>query len=236
MSETKAPIAVRKPLVGSMLAISLATAAGCVDATGYLLLGGVLVAHMSGNTASSALELEQRLWSQALRHISPLPGFLAGAALGNLGARWLSKRRAPRALVLGLGLELVLLGLALLLIHLLPHAHVWCAALLATTMGLQNATLRRVAKHDVRTTFITGMLIAFVDESIDYFSDERSSARPGLHAGLWCGFFLGAFGGALATARFGQSAILVAMMFVLGAILLALASEAPPEDAAPSQA
>ncbi|HVZ33687.1 MAG TPA: YoaK family protein, partial [Polyangiaceae bacterium] len=182
------------------------------------------------------LELEQRLWSHALRHISPLPGFLAGAALGNWGARWLSKWRVPRALVLGLLMELVLLALARLLIHLLPCARVWCAALLATSMGLQNAALRRVAKHDVRTTFITGMLIAFVDESIEYFSKERSSARPGLHAGLWCGFFSGAFGGAWATARFGMSALFMAMAFVLCAIPLALGSEAPPGDAAPNQA
>jgi hypothetical protein len=83
--------------------------AGCVDAVGYLLLGGVLVAHMSGNTAEGALRFEHGNWAGGLARLSPLPGFLLGAGLGNLAARALA-RNGRWALCVALLAELAVLG------------------------------------------------------------------------------------------------------------------------------
>lgn len=229
MTNPSALNTVRQPLMGTLIAIVLATAAGCVDAMGYLLLGGVLVAHMSGNTAVTAVSLQGGVWSKALGRISPLPGFLAGATLGNLLSRWLSKCCSRRALALGLFVELVLLAAFYALSWARPQAHVWGVTVLATAMGLQSATLRHVAKHDVRTTFITGMLVALVDESIDFLLRRQRRAWPGFHAGLWLGFFLGAFAAAWATARVGSSAILLAIALVSAAAVMAWGSSVSSE-------
>jgi uncharacterized membrane protein YoaK (UPF0700 family) len=61
---------------------SLSLAAGCVDAVGYLGLGQVFVANMTGNTVLLGLAIGQAD-GQAILHAGiALVGFVLGVALG----------------------------------------------------------------------------------------------------------------------------------------------------------
>lgn len=93
--------------------ISLALAAGCVDAVSFLGLGQVLTAAMTGNTVLLGIALGQAEGQAALRAGVALLGFFTGVVLGaaivDRGAGpWSASTAAALALEL-----LVLVGLAL---------------------------------------------------------------------------------------------------------------------------
>lgn len=187
----------RKPK--ALIALVLTAAAGFLDARGARELGGALVAHMSGNTAHLATRLTQDDLGGALRYVTPLVGFLIGLTISIVVAEVASRRRVHRTLALVLGLELVMLlggGLARALRHPLLGVFGWASA-----MGAQNATLRHVAGHQVRTTFVTGILVALTDEIVlGLLRREPRRAEPALlHAGIWTSFLFGALGGATAS-------------------------------------
>jgi len=97
-------------------------------------------------------------------------------------------------------------------------------ALPSLAMGIQNATLRRVGSATVRTTYISGMLTNFAEQSVqylfwlrDHWVDHRG--RPGplfrlsrqqpsffhlwLQGSIWLIFVVGAILGVWATLRWG---------------------------------
>jgi uncharacterized membrane protein YoaK (UPF0700 family) len=210
------------------VAAGLALSAGFVDALGALLLGGILVAHMSGNTAVGALSLERGEWSKALVRLAPIPWFLAGAGCGRILSVRLGRQRRRRFSVL-LGVEVLALVGFLLLSWSRPGPHAPSVALLAVAMGLQSAALRHAAGHDVRTTFVTGMLIAIIDELIDWlFARGSDAAGPGFHGLIWGMFFVGAFAGAAAEPRFGARAALLPILLVsMIAVVTPASTDAP---------
>lgn len=199
------------------MAVLLAAAAGFVDAFGYRELGGVLVAHMSGNTAEVALFAAHGEWRSVLSHLAPLFGFIGGLAAGASVSELARRRRVRRRLSCVLTLELALLcgsGLAT------GASTNWgCVLLLSGAMGTQNAILRHVAGHQVRTTFVTGMLVAAVDELVLAIVRREPGRRPKawLHAAVWLSFLLGALGGSLASALGWRA--LAPPLLVVGAFL-----------------
>jgi uncharacterized membrane protein YoaK (UPF0700 family) len=68
----------------SLMALTLA--AGYLDAIGYLVLGGVFTANMTGNTVLLGLHLSQEQGAAVLRSVVALAGFGAGLLLGALVA------------------------------------------------------------------------------------------------------------------------------------------------------
>src|SRR5215208_4950985 len=68
--------------VRDAMLIMLSLAAGCVDAVGYLGLGQIFVANMSGNTVLLGLALGQAEARAALRAVVALVGFIVGVAVG----------------------------------------------------------------------------------------------------------------------------------------------------------
>src|SRR5262249_10686267 len=146
----------------------LAWVAGCVDAVGYLTLLQLFTAHVTGITAEAGIRVGEQDWAGLLQRVYPVPLFLIGVLLGLTLTEAAGRRgaRAPWALVVGLEAVLlaiaVVLGSALLGRGALVAASAWelwiLAPPLVLAMGLQNATIRRVGTYAVRTTFITGML------------------------------------------------------------------------------
>jgi uncharacterized membrane protein YoaK (UPF0700 family) len=61
--------------------VMLSLAAGCVDAVGYLGLGQIFVANMTGNTVLLGLALGQAEARAALRAVVALVGFIVGVAV-----------------------------------------------------------------------------------------------------------------------------------------------------------
>jgi len=152
--------------------VMLSLAAGCVDAVGYLGLGHIFVANMTGNTVLLGLALGQAQGRAALRAVVALVGFIVGVAAGAVivgpdreEATW------PPAVTVALAVELVLL---------VALAAGWFSAgsepvggagyalicLLALAMGVQSAAVRRLGVPGVATTYITGTLTSLTEAAI----------------------------------------------------------------------
>src|SRR5215208_6665563 len=68
--------------VRDAMLVMLSLAAGCVDAVGYLGLGQIFVANMTGNTVLLGLALGQAKGQAALRAVVALAGFIVGVGAG----------------------------------------------------------------------------------------------------------------------------------------------------------
>jgi uncharacterized membrane protein YoaK (UPF0700 family) len=131
---------------------------GLVDAFSYLVLGHVFVANMTGNVLFAGfalIGLGGISWPATLLAVA---AFAAGAAFGG---RWGIVRKPHRGRLLA---EAVLVQAALMTAAaiLASAASVGDApvrlsliALLAVSMGIQNAIVRRLAVPDLTTTVLT---------------------------------------------------------------------------------
>jgi uncharacterized membrane protein YoaK (UPF0700 family) len=143
----------------------LAWAAGSLDAIGYLGLGHVFTANMTGNTVLLGLALGQGQGVAALRSVVALGGFALGVATG---ATIMSKDRErmdwPPSVTTALFLEGIVLAIFSVAWHALSVPQ-WLYALIALSavaMGIQSAAVRRLRVPGIATTYITGTLTSFV--------------------------------------------------------------------------
>jgi len=194
--------------------VMLSLAAGCVDAVGYLGLGHIFVANMTGNTVLLGLALGQAQGRAALRAVVALVGFILGVAAGAVivgpdreETTW------PPAVTAALAVELaVLVALAAgwFLAGSEPVGGVGYAliCLLALAMGVQSAAVRRLGVPGVATTYITGTLTSLTEGAIGRLrpavsaavSDEDGEERPErpsarglvLPADVWLAYGIGA--------------------------------------------
>ncbi len=58
--------------------------AGIADAVGYITMGGVFAANMTGNTVLAGIALAEGRYPDAGRHLAPLVAFFIGAMLARL--------------------------------------------------------------------------------------------------------------------------------------------------------
>ncbi len=193
----------------------LAGVGGSIDAIGVLTLGGLFVAHMSGNSAAFGAAFGQGDWWRGVPHFLAIPVFLLGLFFGYL---WILSSRTYRRCALLLAAEAFLLaGFALLL-----HGGVGMAAAIPAllAMGLQNAALRELGRSSFPTTYITGVLDRM----------GKSAARAVLERGgpalaevrqagtIWLAYAMGAVLGSA-----GLTALGTKIVFVPVVILVALA-------------
>jgi uncharacterized membrane protein YoaK (UPF0700 family) len=150
----------------------LSWAAGSLDALGYLGLGHVFTANMTGNTVLLGLAVGQGQMLAALHSISALLGFVLGVSSGVV----LVKRQKPatdvrRAVTYALVAEGVVLAVFTVLWHLpgsLPGAErtdtvmQLLIVLAAVAMGIQSAVVRRLNFPGIATTYLTGTITSLV--------------------------------------------------------------------------
>jgi uncharacterized membrane protein YoaK (UPF0700 family) len=134
-------------------AFFLAGVGGSIDAIGILTLGGLFVAHMSGNSASFGAAFGQGDWAKGLPHLMAIPVFVLGLFLGYL---WILGSRTYRRCAMLLAAEAVLLAGFYVLVRSGAGFPAAIPALLA--MGLQTATLRELGFSSFPTTYVTGVL------------------------------------------------------------------------------
>jgi uncharacterized membrane protein YoaK (UPF0700 family) len=135
------------------LACALSALAGYVDGIGFLHLGGLFVAFMSGNSTRMGVSLAAGQWGTALDAFGLIVLFVAGAAAGSM-------------IVLGRGAhgqswvlfgEAVLLALAALCYAFgLPNLAV---AAIVMAMGLENAVFQADGGAGLGLTYMTGALV-----------------------------------------------------------------------------
>ncbi|TVT27472.1 DUF1275 domain-containing protein, partial [Amycolatopsis rhizosphaerae] len=158
----------RRGLVAALLTLTAVT--GLIDAVSYLGLGRVFVANMTGNVVFLGFALQPGAGVWALASVVAIGGFLLGALLGGrLGARlgtrprtWLTAAFTTETGVLAM---VAVLGGSGVLAYRGDRALV-TVAVLAVALGVQNATVRRLAAPDLTTTVLTLTLTGLAADSV----------------------------------------------------------------------
>jgi uncharacterized membrane protein YoaK (UPF0700 family) len=135
------------------LACALSALAGYVDAIGFLHLGGLFVAFMSGNSTRMGVSLSEAEWSSAATSLGLIALFVIGAAAGSLIVLGRGVNRQPWILLA----EALLLAIAALCYAFgLSNAAVVAIVL---AMGLENAVFQIEGGAGLGLTYVTGALV-----------------------------------------------------------------------------
>ena len=166
--------------------------AGIADAVGYITMGGVFAANMTGNTVLAGIAAAQRNYTDAWHHLAPLLAFFLGAMLSRLLLR-LSHR--PTA---GLLVEAALLAV----VGFLPISPEPAVLVLAVAMGVQASAITHFSGNAVSTVVVTSTLARTADTLLDRLWPGEKEALPvvanlPLLALTWVGYLAGAVAGAL---------------------------------------
>lgn len=223
----------------SWIALALAAIAGAVDGVAYLLLYHVFTSHMSGNTVAMMLHVASGNWREAWRHIEPIVIFFFGIVAGFVLTDVLTALRVVRMFSAVAALEFMLLVIFFAIAH--PPQQ-WMVVWPAGAMGVQNAMLRRVGHHRVRTTFVTGMLTNTAQGLVEGFQalfaradDAREKfADFAFYGGIWLCFACGGILAALIEIGHGTAALLLplsGLALLIGYDLISPVTKTPIEQA-----
>ncbi|WP_424217247.1 YoaK family protein (plasmid) [Streptomyces sp. BI20] len=209
------------PLPGLLLALTVV--AGAVDAFGFLVLGHVFVANMTGNVVLLALSLTGGPGLSAAGSALALGAFFCGALVGGRVARRTGHRGrlvfraglAQAVLVGGAGLAVFFAGV--------PGPGAGRAALivvLAFGVGLQNAAVRGLGVPDLTTTVLT-MTITGIAADLRRAGGAGPAAWSGVRARVAstvC-LFAGAAGGGLVIGAGAAAGALAGAVLVLAGVV-----------------
>jgi uncharacterized membrane protein YoaK (UPF0700 family) len=227
-----------------LLALSLLTlVTGLVDAACYLGLGRVFTANQTGNVVLLAFGAARAQGLPVLAPVVSLVVFLVGAAAGGrLASRLVGPAGAEvpasvrrRWVTIALLAELGLVVVAGVVAVGLPVGgggarRYVVIGLLAAGLGVQNATVRRLAVPDVTTTVLTMTLTGLAAESWLAGGRNPRAGRRVAAVGL---MVAGALAGALLLRVDVALPVLVAAVVVaLAAVALRLKTEEPLPQAA----
>jgi uncharacterized membrane protein YoaK (UPF0700 family) len=180
------------PLPPLLVAMTLVT--GLVDAFSYLVLGHVFVANMTGNVLFIAFALAGEHGFSITSSLIAMGSFVLGSLEGGiLGSRFGDQR--GRLLWTATEIQALLLGFAVILTLLagnpVPTGYSYPIILaLGISMGLQNATARKLGVPDLTTTVLTLTITGMV-------ADSRMAGGNGSKAGRRLISVLAMFAGAL---------------------------------------
>ncbi|HEX2942719.1 MAG TPA: YoaK family protein [Rhodopila sp.] len=176
-----------------VLALLLAALAGWVDAAGLFGPGAVFVSFMSGNTTQGALAAAHHQWPRVAEIVAVIFCFVAGVTLGEMLDRPFG--RYGRSVVLTT--EALLLALAAWRLPLGLAGWGECCVL-ASAMGLQNATMHKAGGVNVGLTYITGTLVQLGRGMATLLGGGRDWRRVGRFVALWLCLAAGACGSGFA--------------------------------------
>jgi uncharacterized membrane protein YoaK (UPF0700 family) len=212
------------------LLIVLTATTGIVDAVSILSLGRVFVANMTGNVVFVGFALAGAKGFSLAASLFALGGFLLGAVGGGTALRHLEQNRAELIRnTVGTELALVVISLVLALFAGVPVPSAYAdviALALATALGLQNASVRRLSVPDLTTTVLTMTLTGIAADAPN--GDPNVAGRRILAV---LAMLVGAVSGALLVLRVSPASALALSVFLMAGVLLAstLAARTPAE-------
>ncbi len=171
------------------LAVFLVGLAGFVDAVGFLMLGGLFVSFMSGNSTQFAVRTGQGAWTGA----GAAGGLVILFVAGVVAERFFAGDRARSGRVAILTLEAALLALAAFV-----PGRMLAAALAAFAMGAQNGVLHSAGRTTTGLTYVTGTLVHFGEALADALKGEGPASASFPYLALWTALIAGGALGALA--------------------------------------
>ena len=125
--------------------------AGFVDAVGYVDLGGVFAANMTGNTVLLAMSTALGKWANALVYVITLASFSAGVMVAYL--------LEAKHLRVPLLIEAVLIAV----VALVAPGKTVALIMLAGAMGLQAASMTRFGTVTISTVVVTSIIVRIVE-------------------------------------------------------------------------
>ncbi len=202
-------------------AILLTIVAGIADAVGYIVMGGVFAANMTGNTVLAGIAAAEGFYDLAAQRLAPLITFFLGAMLARLLLRLLHRPMAPLLLE-----AIVLAGVGFLAVD-----RETAVLIVALAMGLQASAVTHFGGTAVSTVVVTSTLARIADATLDRLWPIQartlpSIATPRLLTLTWVGYFAGAAAGTLLLH------LIVWPLLVPAAILLIVIALARPRPSA----
>jgi uncharacterized membrane protein YoaK (UPF0700 family) len=182
------------PLPPLLVAMTLVT--GLVDAFSYLVLGHVFVANMTGNVVFLAFALAGASGFSTFASLVALGSFLLGSFLGGILGSRLGQHRGHLLSVVAILQTLLLIAavvLAALSANPVPAGYSYGLILiLGITMGVQNATARKLAVPDLTTTVLTLTIVGIgADSRLAGGSGSKAGRRLIAVAAMFVGALLG---------------------------------------------
>ncbi len=201
-----------QPFRPMLPAALLCIVAGYVDAVGYLALGHVFAANMTGNTVLLAIAAARGEMHLATIYVATLVAFFLGALLAAA-----IKRVGP------VYLPLLLAAALLALAPTTSALRISSLLLLAASMGLQGSSLSTFGTTSLHTVVVTGTIMKLADGVIDRLWRTASTrAKPSsetlpLLTVAWVSYGVGAAAGAVAIDHIGRSLLVPALLLLLTA-------------------
>jgi uncharacterized membrane protein YoaK (UPF0700 family) len=192
-------------------ATALTMVAGMADAVGYITMGGVFAANMTGNTVLAGIAVGTRNYTDAWHHFLPLVAFFLGGMLSRCLQRL---ARTPTAPLIVEALLLATIGF----LKIDPEAAV---LVVAVAMGLQASASAPFCTGAVSTVVVTSTLTRAADAVLDRLWLGAKSDPPVVAADLrllslvWAGYLLGAIAGALVIPVLPYPLLLPAALLVI---------------------
>ena len=203
MSTTASP----RPQIRATL---LTIVAGLADAVGYITMGGVFAANMTGNTVLAGIAAAAHDYVQTWHHLAPLVAFFLGAMLARL------LLRLTRASTSALLLEAALLAV----VGFLNLGAEPAVLIVAVAMGLQASAITHFSGSAVSTVVVTSTLARTADSVLDRLwrgdkADLPIVANTRILMLTWAGFFVGAIAGALMVPVFAYPLLVPAALLLI---------------------
>lgn len=188
--------------------------AGIADSVGYVTMGGVFAANMTGNTVLAGIALSESRWADAGRHLTPLVAFFIGAMLARLLLRLWAKPMIP------ILLEAAIIGA----MGFVPLAAESAVLVLAFAMGLQASAITQFGGVSVSTVVVTSTLARTADAALDRLWPAEAAplpavATPRLLMLTWLGYLIGAVAGGLLLHLVAWPLIVPAVLLVIVVLL-----------------
>lgn len=208
--------------------------AGFVDTAGFIALGGLFTAHVTGNLVLVGAALAQGTDSGILGRLLMIPIFIVAVALTTLLARYARRRNYSVTAVL---LTAQVLAMTLFLgigVALTPpdrfafseNAIIIIGGCGVVAMGIQNTLMREGLTKLLPTTVMTGNLTQFTIDLVRFLNRQQDHERAPTkklrhYIYVLLGFVLGAAAGAYGIATLHFWSMLLPLLLTL---LLTIAS------------
>jgi uncharacterized membrane protein YoaK (UPF0700 family) len=215
--------------------VALSAVAGYVEVIGFLDVGGIYPAIMTGNTVQLGLNFARGQWSRLSLIAFAIALFFLGGMIASLVRRHL---RRPAVELLFMALLLAIAGIVRL------HAPARIAVelpLLALALAMQGETIARFSGLALQTIVVTNNMVKFSDALVGrYLSgwrrgtspDKRPELKEVLLPGLaWLSYSIGAGSGATANALFRLPLLVPAVVLVFVVVDILSAQSAAVEVA-----
>ncbi len=196
------------------LLFGLTFVSGLIDAVSFLRLGHVFVANMTGNVVLLGFAIGGAKDISIVGSLIAIFAFVVGAALGGRLSRRHAESGAHLLSVVTIVKIFLMVGSAALAWFFGTDTTIAYAiiAVLATSMGLQNAAARSLGVPDITTTVITQTLTGIAMDSTLAGGDNVRWRRRVASVVI---MFVGALLGALLIFRFGIASALLAAALTL---------------------